>query len=89
MECEHAKISRGQFNEKIQFYSNGKELLLFLINALNLILHNGWQYCYCGKYKKRKRPEEINCELCRIAIIFVNFEQDFCKNMFNNTFLWK
>ena len=59
MECEHAKISRAQFNEKMQFYSNRKELLFFLLNTLNLILHNGWQYCYCEKCEKRKRPDEL------------------------------
>ena len=89
MECEHVKITRAQFNEKVQFYANRKEFLFFLLNTINLILHNGWQYCYCDKYEKRKRPEEINCKLCRIAIIFVDFEKDIYKDMFNDTFLWK
>lgn len=88
MECEHVKITRVQFNEKLQFFAYRKELFFFfLLNTINLILHNGWQNCYCDKYEKRKSPEEINCELCRTGMIFVDFEKDIYKNIFNDTFL--
>ena len=29
MECEHVKITRVQFNEKLQFFAYRKELLFF------------------------------------------------------------
>ena len=89
MECEQVKIIRAQFNEKFQFYTYRKELSFFLLNTINLILHNGWQYCYCDKYEKRKSHQEINSELCRTGMIFVDFEKDIYKNIFNDTFLWK
>ena len=29
MDCEHTKITRAQVNEKLQFHTAGKEVLLF------------------------------------------------------------
>ena len=40
------------------------------------------------KNMEKKRLEEINCELCRITIIFADFEKDIYENMFNDVFLW-
>ena len=39
------------------------------------------------KNMEKKRLEEINCELCRITIIFADFEKDIYENMFNDVFL--
>ena len=36
---------------------------------------------------EKQRLEEINCELCRIPIIFADFEKDIYENMFNDVFL--
>ena len=36
---------------------------------------------------EKKRLEEINCELCRIPIIFADFEKDIYENIFNDVFL--
>ena len=54
MDFEHTKITRAQSNEKLKFYTAGKELLFFLLNTISLILHKDWQYCYCKKYGKKK-----------------------------------
>ena len=36
MDFEHTKITRVQFNEKLKFYTAGKELLFFLLNTISL-----------------------------------------------------
>ena len=41
-----------------------------------------------AKNMEKKSLEEINCELCRIPIIFADFEKDIYENMFNDVFLW-
>ena len=40
-----------------------------------------------AKNMEKKRLEETNCELCRIPIIFADFEKDIYENMFNDAFL--
>lgn len=89
MECEHKKLTTEQFNGKIKFFDLRKELLLFIFYTINLIIHNGHHYCYCEKFGEKKRSTEKNCDMCRIPIIFCNFEKDIEKNWFNNAFLWK
>ena len=37
----------------------------------------------------KKRPTEKNCEICKIPLIFGNFEKDLEKNWFDDVFLWK
>ena len=41
-----------------------------------------------AKNMEKKRLEETNCELCRIPIIFADFEEDIYENIFNDVFLW-
>ena len=88
MECEHQKMSRND-NEICQFYSSRKELLFFLFNTLNLILNDGENCCYCKKFREKRWPTEKNCEMCKIPVIFQDFEKVLTANMFNNVFLWK
>ena len=54
MDCEHAKMSQGEFNKKSKFCSSRKEYVFFLMNTLNLIKHNGCYYCYYQKYLKKR-----------------------------------
>ena len=41
-----------------------------------------------AKNMEKKRLEETNCELCRIPIIFADFEENIYENIFNDVFLW-
>ena len=54
-----------------------------------LFIHNCCHYCYCEKFGKKKRPSEKNCEICKIPLIFDNFEKDLEKNWFDDVFLWE
>ena len=54
MECEHKKLTREQFNGKVKLFDSRKELLLFILNTISLIIHNGHHYCYCEKFGEKK-----------------------------------
>ena len=88
MECEHKKLTREKFNGKITFFDSRKELLFSILNTINSIIHNGDHYCYYEKFGK-KRSTEKNCKMCRIPMIFCNFEKDIEKNWFDDAFLWE
>ena len=55
-------------------------LLLLLLNTSSHISYNGWYYCYCGDEKKEQKKErnkkEKICLMCKIPMIFTNFERD-------------
>ena len=59
------------------------------MNTLNLIIHNGYYYCFCEKYYKKKGSNEKNCDFCQIPYIFSDFEKDITKNIFDEVFLWE
>ena len=66
-----------------------QRLAFFLLNALNLILHNGQHYCYCEKYDGSRYVvgSKDCCAMCTIPIDFSNFEENLDKNEFNENFL--
>ena len=59
MKCEHKKLTREKFNGKIKFFDSGKELLFFMLNTINLIIHNDDHYCYYKKFGKKRSTEKI------------------------------
>ena len=87
MECEHKNLNQEQFNKKIRSFKRRKDLYFFLMNTFNLILFNGYYYCFCDKEDK-KMPNKKNCPLCQIPAIFSNFERDLENNMLDESFLW-
>ena len=66
-----------------------QRLAFFLLNVLNLILHNGQHYCYCEKYDGSRYVvgSKDCCAMCTIPIDFSNFEENLDKNEFNENFL--
>ena len=51
MECKNMnKKKKKRIQEQIYKPKNAKEMHFFLLNVLNLILHNEYYCCYC--YKK-------------------------------------
>ena len=50
MDWEHGKLSQEEFNKKVNLMKNfQKRTCIFLMNTLNLIIHNGHHYCFCKK----------------------------------------
>lgn len=54
MESEYKNWTQNQFDDKTKNFKSSKELYFFLLNVLNLITHQGWYYCFCNKYYKKK-----------------------------------
>ena len=70
------KMTREEFKIEIGNFKEIKVLHYFLLNVLNLIWYNEY-CCFCEKFEgpdlefpKRK------CSLCRIPLIFCNFEKE-------------
>ena len=55
MDWEHGKLSQEEFNKKVNLMKNfQKRTCMFLMNTLNLIIHNGHHYCFCKKIQLTK-----------------------------------
>ena len=74
--------------KKLPILKNATACIVFL-NVLNLILLNGWHYCYCEKYEGPRYivGSKDWCAMCIIPIDFSNFEEYLDKNDFNENLL--
>ena len=54
-------------------------MVYFLLNTLHKIVSAGSYYCYC---------DEEKCKICTIPVIFIDFEIDVEKNIFDYNFLF-
>ena len=69
------KMSKKEFEKEITEFKNCKDLHYFLMNILNLILHNGYFYCFCEKFggPNTEFSGKKMCALCLIPMIFFRF----------------
>ena len=60
----------------------------FLLNVLNLILHNGLHYCFCEKLEGLKLVygSQRQGAMCRIFKFFSEFKKDLDVNQFDHQF---
>ena len=66
------------------------EIVCFLLNTLNHLVTADVWYCYCEHIKTEKdgivshyKWKAGHCQICKIPLMFPNFERDIDKNKFN------
>ena len=66
------------FEKKLYGYKSIEDLHYKLLNIMQLIIHNGWFYCFCNKYQgcefDYNRVRRL-CALCRMPDYLSNFEE--------------
>ena len=77
-------MTKDHFKKEIMVRHKSQDLtfFFFLLNTLRQIQSSGYLYCYCNEEKKLK------CQLCVIPTIFLEFEKDTEKTMFDIDFLY-
>ena len=50
MESTYEIMTEEEFKKQMMGFKAPTEIHFFLLNVLNLILHNGWYYCFCEKF---------------------------------------
>ena len=78
-------MKKEEFIKKLTVFNSRFYLRFFLLNTLSQIMYNGWWNCICNEEKEEKQKEK--CTICKIQIIFTDFENDLEENMFDEEFL--
>ena len=66
------------FEKKLYHYESVEDLHYKLLNIMLLIVHNGYHYCFCNKYRGCKldyNRGRLLCPLCQIPVYLNNFEE--------------
>ena len=88
MENTYEKMAEEEFKKQITGFKTPAEIHFFLLNVLNLILHNGWYYCFSEKFNGPALVDgsQRQCTMCKIPYYFSDFEKDLDVNQFDHQF---
>lgn len=76
---KYLNISKQEFEDLINVSRNDRyEIIYFILNTLNFILHGDKWYCYCTEIKNEKdgvlsSPHHLSghCQICKVPDMFL------------------
>ena len=84
MECAYKNLTKEEYKHRITTFTARFHLRFFLLDTLSQIIYNGWYHCVCHE----KKTKNEKCVICKIGIIFTDFEEDLSKITFDEDFLY-